>query len=166
MDVLKAQGFVEFDNYKIVKANISSEFFVKTWVDYGGNGTSGNNLYPFRNVRMSNLHENNSYKWAYSEVNYSSPSIAQNNDNPPADFGFHVIVKIKSVLYDPSYGLKYGTPIKNSDNIEVVNMMDENYISAYAIKYPPVDYEIQINNSVVSDYIRIIEPADPSQNNY
>jgi len=115
---------------------------------------------------MSNLHENNSYKWAYSEVNYSSPSIAQNNDNPPADFGFHVIVKIKSVLYDPSYGLKYGTPIKNSDNIEVVNMMDENYISAYAIKYPPVDYEIQINNSVVSDYIRIIEPADPSQNNY
>ncbi len=166
LDVLKVQGFVESNNYKIVKANTSSEFFIKTWVDYGGSGTSGNNVYPFRNVRMSTLHENNSYKWQYSEVDYSTPSLAQNNNNPPADFGFHVIVNIKGKLYDPSYGLKYGVSIKNSDNIEVVSMLDENYVSAYALIYPPVEYEIQMNNFVLSDYIKIIEPVNPSQNNY
>jgi len=166
LDVLKVQGFIESNNYKIVKANTSNEFFIKTWVDYGESGTSGNNVYPFRNVRMSTLHENNSYKWQHSEVDYFAPSLAQNNNNPPADFGFHVVVNIKGELYDPSYGLKYGVPIKNSDNIEVVSILDENHVSAYALIYPPVEYEIQMNNFVLSDYIKIIEPIDPSQNNY
>ncbi len=65
------------------------------------------------------------YTFTKTEVNYTGGD-AQNNKNPLATFGAHVVVQItmkgadgktKVVIYDPSYGEKYDGHEKLNDNL-------------------------------------------------
>ena len=101
---------------------------------------------------------NNSYNWDFKEVNLLSPSPSQNNNLPQSDFGNHIIAKIDGKLYDPSYGVEYGestlipNPDAPSEILELVNVLDDLYISAYSLKDGRTHF-IQINTFKKSDFI-------------
>jgi hypothetical protein len=166
LDVLKVQGFREKKNLIYVKPRKSQYLLLKTWKKSVNMGTSLNDEYPFKNIEDTPIYLNNSYNWEYSEVYLAFPSLAQNNDNPQSDFGQHVLVKIQGSIYDPSYGLNYGTSKTIEDPLDPKNTVDEvkalsEYISAYTIKpfsEQPKTHYIQLNNTNSGD-IMIIDPS-------
>jgi len=136
--------------------------FVKTWKKNIALGTSGNVNYPFKNIEGEPLYTNNSYNWSYSEVVLTAPSKSQNNDTPQSDFGNHIFARIKGKLYDPSYGVEYGTtkvvpnPSDPLEMIELVTELDDLYISAYSLLNGQTHF-IQINSVNTGDFIVIID---------
>ena len=158
LDVLKVHGFRESENAIYVKPKLSDYFFVKTWENIVLLGTSGNAKYSFKNIESESLYMNNSYNWDFKEVNLLSPSPSQNNNLPQSDFGNHIIAKIDGKLYDPSYGVEYGestlipNPDAPSEILEMVNVLDDLYISAYSLKDGRTHF-IQINTFKKSDFI-------------
>jgi len=162
LDVLKAHGFREGNNAVFVKPKSSDRMFVKTWKKNIALGTSGNVNYPFKNIEGEPLYTNNSYNWSYSEVVLTAPSKSQNNDTPQSDFGNHIFARIKGKLYDPSYGVEYGTtkvvpnPSDPLEMIELVTELDDLYISAYSLLNGQTHF-IQINSVNTGDFIVIID---------
>lgn len=118
--------------------------------------------YPFKNIEAAPLYINNLYNWSYSEVVLTASSKSQNNDNPQSDFGNHIFARIKGRLYDPSYGVEYGTtkvvpnPSDPLEMIELVTELDDLYISAYSLLIGQT-HSIQINSAITGDFIVLID---------
>lgn len=167
LDVLKVQGLKEEDNFIVVRPRASNGFFVKNWVVYSGNGTSGNPLYPYKNIKGIPFYAGNNYNWDYAEVYIGQPMPSQNNVNPQSDFGSHIFARVNGVLYDPSYGVVYGiSEVKNVptlddpdifEMVKTVSVLDNEGISAYyLIASNPLIYNIQMNPFELGDFIVIV----------
>lgn len=87
-------------------------FCVKNW-SFSGEGTSGDEEFPFRNSFPSSGYiAESSYTWgSVAEVAYVSGVRGQNNENPAALFFRHFAVRFADMpmIYDPSYGLAHRT---------------------------------------------------------
>lgn len=159
LDVLKVHGFRESDNFAIVTAAQSDGFLIKEWKNIVPQGTSGNSNYPYKNIAYSPLYNNNnSYNWAFYEVNLINASDAQYNSNPQSDFKNHIFAKINDIFYDPSYGLCYmkskiiPDPINPNLTIETIPLLDK-YASCFynTDSNDPSQYNIQMNTNTASD---------------
>ncbi len=94
------------------KSRLGNGFCVKNWT-FAANGTSGNDLFPYKNTPHPDGYVTESgYKWAgVAEVEYVSGVRGQNNDMPASMFQRHFCVRFdcSDLIYDPSYGLSYRT---------------------------------------------------------
>ncbi|MBX3399048.1 MAG: hypothetical protein KF873_09920 [Gemmataceae bacterium] len=94
---------------------------IKNW-DFAGNGTSGNNTYPYQNTPNDPQNPATMFSksvvgtWHYewgalpaAEVTDQAGLPGQNTANPRASFRDHVVVKVNGTYYDPSYGLKWAS---------------------------------------------------------
>jgi hypothetical protein len=156
LDVLKVQGFVEGDNIVTVKSTGPSGFLLKKWKEISGQGSFPNTEYPFKNIIGTPQYTLlNTYNWEYAEVTLKSSLESQNNKKPRLDFDRHKLAKVRGVLYDPSYGIVYGSPKNISipsvqypgkfDKFLEIDSLDK-LVSAYYIRFPGTLLKIKINN--------------------
>ena len=93
---------------EVVSDGGANGLVVKDW-NFANNGTSGHPTYTYLNIPSSNLIDNASYNWRYSEVSDVAGIEGQGNPNPASYFNLHYIVEIQGVFYDPSYGTSYSS---------------------------------------------------------
>ncbi len=92
---------------------VSEAMLIRNW-DFVGNGTSGDNNYPYQNslanpAQTTVIRKTVTGKWEYFwgavvEVGDGDGLPGQNTTNPKADFDNHWLVRIGTTIYDPSYG--------------------------------------------------------------
>jgi hypothetical protein len=175
LDVLKVHGFREADNIVTVKSTESTGFMIKEWQSISGQGSYTNTDYPYKNLRGTPpYNSNNSYNWDYAEITLKKSSESQNNNNPRSDFDRHRFVKVKGILYDPSYGISYGNSKSISipsvqfpglfDELQEVTLLD-NAVSAFYNQYPGNILKIRMNSLNPENTI-IIEDIYDGSNNY
>lgn len=167
LDVLKMQGLWEenTDNFIVVRPRNSDGLLVKTWSTNGTSGTSGNPSYPYKNIKGTPFYTNNNeYNWEYAEVSLSSALSSQNNNNPQSDFGQHIFASVNGILYDPSYGISYGSPQyttvptlsgTGTESVYTIPDLDNYGISAYYLRPDATFFNIQMNSINNNDFVYI-----------
>jgi hypothetical protein len=106
---IKIQGIVTTGNYINVEAkwtyycggNATNQMLVKNWQFNTPSGSCPD--FPYVNS-FNTLHSGNVYQFIQEDVSEAYGTPGQCNENPPAYFNNHQIVKINGRYYDPSYG--------------------------------------------------------------
>ncbi len=158
IDVLRAQGDdVSFRDIRRIqmasRANgqpFATNFLVKNWTFGPANvpqNQRNTQLFPagfnWYNVPAApvgglpaGIKQDNgvwSYNWQGNHpVDYISSSD-QNNTNPLATFSQHVVVMINNVLYDPSYGVTYGSNLTNPTANDLLAAFESSALSGYVL---------------------------------
>ena len=123
LDVLKSQGIDSqgyfryiYSAYESSSGNASATFLVKKW--QFNNNPSGlfddyiniwflSQGFEYVNILHPNFESslgNNIYSFTYSEVSDQQGISGQNQNNPVSDFGDHVVARVGTQIFDPSYG--------------------------------------------------------------
>jgi len=133
IDTWKVQGIDHFNeavqlSWKDGSRPIASKngFLVEKW-DFAGNGTSGDATLPYVNYVLGSPFRSSWYEWNYAEVTDvdAGDAPAQSNDHPASFFYNHVVVKIGSRYYDPSYGAIHDTLQDFDDELSGFYEIDE-----------------------------------------
>ena len=106
IDIRRAQGLTDVNDWVIFSPIISDGFLVKNW-KYTEPGSSANSNYPYANLYSGDPRGITSYIWFSADVTYQSGTPGQGNNKPAALFGNHQTVQIGSIYFDPSYGVTY-----------------------------------------------------------
>lgn len=106
LDIRKAQGISDTNDYVLFQPIAGDGFIVNNWL-FAATGNSGNTSYPYLNLPSVSLITAISYTWAYSEVNDAVGIPGEGNSNPAALFNNHQMAYVNSQYYDPSYGIKH-----------------------------------------------------------
>lgn len=129
VDVLKAVGYTQTGD-NLVGLQVKSQyvgtlrFLVDKWIIPTTGGLSGDDNYPYLNVRaLANPADPGSwigttgYMWKFSQCTDVRGIAGQGVANPASSFDSHTFTCINGIYYDPSYGRTYPSTIWPLGNI-------------------------------------------------